>query len=164
MSIITRTLVAGVAMVLLRTPPVFPQAPSTPPPQAPPAVPEAPQAQTTPEAYSYDPDGRRDPFVSLQARGNDLRATSKRPDGIAGLLINEVTIRGIVRNRGSLVAMVQAPDTKTYLLHTADRLFDGVVKTINTDSVIFLQEVNDPLSLIKQREVRKALRAMEDGK
>jgi hypothetical protein len=30
--------------------------------------------------------------------------------------------------------------------------------------LIVIQEVNDPLSLVKQREVRKLLRSLEDGK
>jgi len=30
--------------------------------------------------------------------------------------------------------------------------------------LIVIQEVNDPLSLVKQREVRKLLRTLEDGK
>jgi hypothetical protein len=29
---------------------------------------------------------------------------------------------------------------------------------------VFVQQVNDPLSLVKQREIRKALRAPEEAK
>ena len=35
---------------------------------------------------------------------------------------------------------------------------------IAADSVLILQEVSDPLSLAKQREVRKTLRAVEEVK
>ena len=35
---------------------------------------------------------------------------------------------------------------------------DGTVHTITPESVVLMQEVNDPLSLQKQREVRKPLR------
>ena len=38
------------------------------------------------------------------------------------------------------------------------------MKAITADSVIFSQNVNDPLSLVKQREVRKYLRATQEGK
>ena len=39
-----------------------------------------------------------------------------------------------------------------------DRLMDGSVSTITAQAVVLMQEVNDPLSLEKQREVRKFLR------
>ena len=42
-----------------------------------------------------------------------------------------------------------------------DRLFDGSVKSIVQDKVVFSQEVNDPLSLVKQREIPKAVRSAE---
>ena len=43
-------------------------------------------------------------------------------------------------------------------------MFDGFIRTITADTVIFMQEVNDPLSLVKEREVRKALRGAEEGR
>jgi len=84
--------------------------------------------------------------------------------GLAGLTIGEATVKGVVKSQGRLVAMLQAPDNKTYIIHTGDKMLDGVVKAITTDSVVFAQDVNDPLSLVKQREVRKMLRAPEEGK
>jgi type IV pilus assembly protein PilP len=143
--------------------------PSAPPPQAPAQPPSPPPAQPPPakppEAYTYNPEGRRDPFVSLLFRGTDLRTTREsRPEGLPGLMINEVTIRGIIRSRTGFVAMLQAPDNKTYIVHQNDRLMDGSVKAITADAVIFSQDVNDPLSLVKQREVRKYLRVSQEGK
>ena len=46
---------------------------------------------------------------------------------------------------------------------TGDKLFDGSVKSINQEKVIFSQDVNDPLSLVKQREVSKPVR-QADGR
>ena len=110
------------------------------------------------EISTYDPQGRRDPFLSLLARGADDGASSSRPAGLSGLSINEVSLRGIVRSQGSVLAIVQSPDNKTYLMRGGDQLLDGVVKAVSTDAVVFLQEVKDPLSLVKEREVRKPLR------
>ena len=135
-----------------------------------PAQPAQPGAQPAPpplppESYSYDPQGRRDPFVSLLARGTDVTIDREtRPEGREGLGIGDVSIRGIVRTRNTFVAMVQGPDNKTYIIHTGDKMLDGVVKAITADSVVFAQDVNDPLSLVKQREVRKMLRGPEEGK
>ena len=36
---------------------------------------------------------------------------------------------------------------------------DGTIRAITNQAVVLMQEVNDPLSLEKQREVRKSLRA-----
>jgi Tfp pilus assembly protein PilP len=73
-------------------------------------------------------------------------------------------IRGVIQSGGSYVAMVQGPDVKTYIVHVNDRLLDGTVKSIGPQGLVIIQEVNDPLSLIKQREVRKGLRATDEGK
>lgn len=133
---------------------------------APPAQAGAQPAPPPPsESYSYDPQGRRDPFVSLLTRGTDVTVDrDAHPEGRAGLGIGDVSIRGIVRTRNTFVAMVQGPDNKTYIIHTGDKMLDGVVKAITADSVVFAQDVNDPLSLVKQREVRKMLRGPEEGK
>jgi hypothetical protein len=45
-----------------------------------------------------------------------------------------------------------------------DRLLDGTVRTITQDEMVLQQQVNDPLSLEKQREVRKVLRQTEEAK
>jgi type IV pilus assembly protein PilP len=146
-------------------PPQKPQ-PTPAPPQAPvaPAPAGAPGAAQAAEPYSYDPGGRRDPFVSLIARGSELRGPANRPAGLPGLLVGEVTVRGIVKGPKGFLAMITGPDKRTYIVHPNDRLFDGTVKAITEDAVIFAQDVNDPLSLVKQREVRKPLRAGQEGK
>jgi len=69
-----------------------------------------------------------------------------------------------MQSRGSLVAMVQGPDNRTYIVHQGDKLLDGTIKTIMPTGLIVVQEVNDPLSLVKQREVRKLLKSLEDAK
>ncbi|MFL6278921.1 MAG: hypothetical protein ACJ731_02320 [Vicinamibacterales bacterium] len=117
-----------------------------------------------PAPFTYNPDGRRDPFVSLVGKGNDPKLQGVRPAGVPGLLINEVSVKGIVRNSAGFVALIQGPDNKTYVVKAGDRLMDGSVKAIIQDAVVFSQDVNDPLSLVKQKEIRKALRAAEGGR
>jgi Tfp pilus assembly protein PilP len=148
---------------------------STPTPAAPPAAQTAeaaksaapaaaaakPAEQPATPAASYNPEGRRDPFVSLLGRGQDPRKAGERAAGVPGLLISEVTVKGIVRDRAGFIAMIQGPDNKTYIVRAGDKLMDGAVKSINQDGVIFSQDVKDPLSLVKQREVPKRVRATE---
>jgi Tfp pilus assembly protein PilP len=128
---------------------------------APPDV-ERPPAQ---DAYIYRSEGRRDPFLSLVNRAiAENRPPQRRPEGVRGLSFDEITLRGIFLGRNAPVALVQGPDTKTYQVHVGDRMYDAVVKAITADSLVVLQEVNDPLSLQKQRERRKTLRVAEEVK
>jgi hypothetical protein len=142
--------------------------PPSPAPQGaakPPAAKPTPSPSATPaqEGYGYRAEGRRDPFVSLLNRGFDPR--QRKADGLAGLLAGDVVLRGVLQNRGAFLAIVQGPDGKRqYIVHPNDRFADGVVKAISADSMLILQEVNDPLSLTKQREIRKTLRAVEEVK
>jgi hypothetical protein len=127
--------------------------PQTPPPAARPQT----RAAQTP-GWTYDPQGRRDPFVSLRNATTTASTTQNRPAGLAGVSVTEVIIRGIVRSGNEFLALAQAPDGRTFQLRRNARLFDGVVKQIGIDAVVFTQEVNDPLSLVKQREVRKTMK------
>lgn len=126
------------------------------PPAAPPAA--AKPAVEVPANWSYDPEGRRDPFESLLGRGRDPRSEASRPDGLAGVLIDDVTVRGIVQERDGFMATIRSADGKTYIVRPGDKLFDGSVKSILPDRVVFSQDVNDPLSLVKQREIPKPVR------
>ena len=154
-----------VAVLMLSAPfSVGVRAQQTPPTKTPQV--EAPtvsaQAQPAPAAasagFTYDPQGRRDPFVSLLTRGTDPKSMINRPPGLPGVLIGEITVKGIVRDRSGFIAMVQAPDNKTYIVRPGEKLMDGSVKSITPDTVVFSQDVNDPLSPVKQREIRKSVR------
>jgi Tfp pilus assembly protein PilP len=132
------------------------------PPNAQPAA--QPNAAPVAEAYAYDPAGRRDPFVSLVGTGTEPPSEVRKGGGVAGLSVTELAVRGVMQSRGSLVAMVQGPDNKTFIVHQGDKLFDGQIKSINPQGLVIIQQVNDPLSSVKQREVRKFLRAQEEAK
>lgn len=128
-----------------------------------PAQPTPPAGPTPPANYGYSFDGRRDPFVPLLGttgkKGN--APTEVRAEGIAGLVTDEVAVRGILQSQGRWVAMVSGPSGKVYTVRPGDRLADGTIRGITPQSVVILQQVDDPLSLEKQREVRKFLRGGE---
>ena len=136
----------------------------TPPATTPPATAAKPQPEAPAKPpYTYEREGRRDPFVSLIGRGTETPG-SNRPAGLGGMLINEVNLKGIVRSGAGYVAFLQGPDKKTYTVRPGQKLLDGSIKQITPDTVVFSQDVNDPLSLVKQREVRKTLRTSEEGR
>jgi Tfp pilus assembly protein PilP len=137
-----------------------PQKPTVTPPAGPPAV-ERPAGQ---EAYSYKVEGRRDPFLSLVNRATETRVMQKKPEGLRGVSFDDITLKGIFRAPGGLVALLLGPNGKTYRVRVGDQMYDAVVKAITADTLVVLQEVNDPLSLQKQRERRKTLRVVEEVK
>lgn len=157
----------AVSIVVLAVTVVAIAAPQTPAvPAAPPTAEAQAAAPPAVDTFTYNPDGRRDPFVSLLTKGGERHVPRPGQDleGVAGLAIDELTVRGIVSSPTGLVAMVQSPDRKTYLVRPNDKLLDGVVKSITAEGLVILQEVNDPLSLVKQKEIRKMLHGNEEGK
>jgi len=128
-----------------------------------PALAQMAPAPLPSEAYAYRAEGRRDPFVSLVRHGGDAQPAVRGP-GLAALGVNDIALKGVIRSEGAFVAMVQAPDNKTYLIREQDRLRDATVKAITGTHVVFMQQVTDPLSLVKEREVRKPLRSSEEAK
>jgi Tfp pilus assembly protein PilP len=133
-------------------------------PAAAPAQPKAaPAPAAPPENYTYQANGRRDPFLSLLGVGADARQ-GRRVEGPAGMSVADITVRGVLEIRGTLIAMIHGPDNKTYTVHQGDKLLDGTIRAITQQGLVIVQEVNDPLSLVKQREVRKFLRGLEEPK
>jgi Tfp pilus assembly protein PilP len=137
-----------------------------PPPASAAAKPEGPSTAAESPAYTYDAHGRRDPFVSLLRRGTetDRARVAARTGGVSTLEASEVVLKGTMQSRTGYVALVEATDRKTYIVKAGDRLLDGTVRTITADGMVILQQVNDPLSLEKQREIRKMLRQTDEVK
>lgn len=149
-----------------RTAPAPATAPAAAPATAPAPAPAAAVTPLEPQGYTYDPQGRRDPFVSLLRRGGDVPRASggTRPNGLAGLETSEVTLKGTIATEGTYVGILQGADNKTYIVRAGDKLLDGTIRVINPESMVIAQQVTDPLSLEKQREVRKLLRQTEEAK
>ena len=113
---------------------------------------------------NYQAEGRRDPFLNLLGTGPEPRPAARRAEGPASLALAEISVRGVVQSRDALVAMISGPDNKTYVVHQGDKLLDATIKSITAEGLVVVQRVNDPLSTVKQREIRKLLRSLEDGK
>ncbi len=134
--------------------------------QAPPATPAPPPEPidvTEGTGFRYEARGRRDPFVSL-ALGLDVLSPDVRPPGLAGMLIQEVSLRGIVKTVDGYIAMIQGTDNKSYFARHGERLYDGNIQSIDDARVVFRQEINDPLRIEKFQTVEKTLHPVEEGK
>ncbi|HEX9942324.1 MAG TPA: hypothetical protein VGG03_09930 [Thermoanaerobaculia bacterium] len=108
--------------------------------------------------FSYDPGNRRDPFKSLLAAPDRPEFRGPRPEGVPGLLIDEIDLTGIYRtSKGYVAQVVAANQKKSYLLKEGDQLYDGDVVAISRSEVVFKQIVQDPTALKPFREVVKSL-------
>jgi type IV pilus assembly protein PilP len=164
----------SLALLLAAQGALFAQAPA---PEGPPAA--EPQRsvldqelEPAPGGYSYNPQGRRDPFVSLM-RPVGPQGGKVRPQGLPGFLIQEVALKGVVKTQGGglgsaaqagYIAILQGTDGKSYFVTVGQRLFDGAIVAVDASSVSFRQEVTDPLSPVRTRDVRKTLYPTEEAR
>jgi hypothetical protein len=110
------------------------------------------------EGYYYDPGSRRDPFKSLLDARDRPFLRGPRPEGIPGLLVDEIDLSGIFLTSDGPVAQVRSADQdKSYLLRVGDQMYDGDVVSISGNEVVFKQIVDDPTALKPFREVVKKL-------
>jgi hypothetical protein len=77
-------------------------------------------------AVTYEPQGRRDPFVTVSVA---------REGG--GITVGTVRLVGVVQGRQGLLALVEAPDGIGYILRAGDIFGDGRVTGITVNSVTF---------------------------
>ena len=131
--------------------PVAPAAATAPGPKVPPLE---------PQGYDYNPAGRRDPFISLVRRTTQAAGTSAnpRPTGLGGLSIEQIRMTGVVKGRLGFSAIVKGVDNRTYYVKAGDELYDGKVRAVTADAMFLIQNVNDPLSVAKTREIKRLLR------
>jgi hypothetical protein len=106
-------------------------------------VEDPPPALSVPAGFDYKPSGRRDPFTNpipkpvVGSTGEEI-APVIRPDGLPGVLVSEVRLSGIIHssdhtmNKAMLVV-----GRNTYFAKKGDSLFDGVIKEIRLNEVVF---------------------------
>ncbi len=111
------------------------------------------------EYFSYDPAGRRDPFRSLLKGRNkpDELANQVRPPGLPGMMIEELSLEGIIDTPAGIMAFVLGRDNVSYIIRPGTKLYNGEVKDIQQDRVIFRQQVNDPKQTRPYEEVVRVL-------
>jgi Tfp pilus assembly protein PilP len=102
----------------------------------------APAARTTGDDPAST-DARRDPFVRPAIEESDAvppPEITPRAEGLAGLSIEEIAVRGVLVAQGRSVGFLQGPDRKHYVVRAGDRLRDGVVDMVIPDAVVVLPD------------------------
>ena len=108
-----------------------------------------------PASATYNSHGARDPFVTLiQPRRSAPNVPRIGGTGLQSFYVDDVLVTGIIRKGDERMAILQNVDRQSYVAKIKDRLADAVVKTIDAQSVTFV-EVAGPGG--RPREVRKLL-------
>ena len=121
------------------------------------------EALITGQSFSYNPEGRRDPFRS--PFGSKPGSGGKRPPGLAGMLVAEINLTGVVHDpRDGDVAVVMGSDNKGYFLRVGDEVYDGTIIAIDSrqGALTFRQQIDDPRMIKPYRDIVKRLVPLED--
>jgi Tfp pilus assembly protein PilP len=113
----------------------------------------------------YDDSGRRDPFVSLMTPKKSVAAqNASRPRaGLSSLSLADVSVKGIVRSGAAVLAVLEGPDGKSFVAHSKDKLQDAMVKSIDAEGVVFVEQQVDAGGAVRSRDIRKPLRPTTEG-
>ncbi len=100
---------------------------------------DLPPPLAVPQGYHYQPRGRRDPFVNpIPKPVTAVNAPIARPDGLPGVLVNELRVSGIIYAEDpSMKKAILTAGRKTYFAKQGDHLFDAVIKEIRPSEVVF---------------------------
>jgi hypothetical protein len=82
--------------------------------------------------------GHRDPFAE-PLRRNRARAEAARPRGLAGIGVDDLTLRGLVLIGGNYMAVLQSGTGRSHLLRGGETLFDGSVRSVTAEGVLIVR-------------------------
>jgi Tfp pilus assembly protein PilP len=114
-----------------------------------------------PGEFVYNPEGRRDPFWNL-LQGKSVKENREAIEGIAGLMIDELELEGIVFAQGVFKALLKGPDTRPYVVGIGDKVYDGEVVAMDKNSVSFKKSLTMALAGQKDRIIIKTLNPEEE--
>jgi hypothetical protein len=112
--------------------------------------------------YTYDPAGRRDPFIDLL-----IGIKAKGPTTPKGALtVGDAKVVGITQGKEGYTAIIVGADNKARFMKAGDKLYDGQIISIEKDRVIFRQdftEENPAAPGLRSKEVEKRLNPVQEG-
>jgi Tfp pilus assembly protein PilO len=110
---------------------------------------------------TYDSAGKRDPFqdpLAMTTVAGEPPGGIDRPAraGLASVPVGEVAVKGIARWGGTITAILEGPDRRTFVARPKDRLLDAVIVRMDERGVVFTTAVTgDPSAA--SAEIRKNL-------
>ena len=116
--------------------------------------PEAAQTVAPPPGFTYNPEGRRDPFKDLLT-GRDMRA--KTAIGEPQVFIDDLILFGIVKNKKTYTAMIGMPQGFPMFVNVGDKFTDGYVLSITESQVVLRKTHERGIPLIRPRDIVKEI-------
>jgi Tfp pilus assembly protein PilP len=77
-------------------------------------------------------------------------------------MLQETALKGVLKNIDGWIAVLEGPDRKGYFVRSGQRMHDGVILGIDASGITFRQEITDPLSPAKSREIRRSLSSSQE--
>ncbi|MBZ5564071.1 MAG: hypothetical protein LAP13_16825 [Acidobacteriia bacterium] len=121
------------------------------------------KVETTRKPGSTEIAGKRDPFkippAPVPGRPGEEGITGPLPPGNRGLVVGQLTLKGIVREDTSntMIAVVTNYTRRAYFLRVNDALYNGVVSRITPDAIYFKENTLDANGRVTSHEVVKRL-------
>ena len=112
--------------------------------------------------FVYKPRGRRDPFWNL-LMGKNVKIKREAREGIAGMLIDELVLEGILLKNKKYVALFKGPDGRPYDVKVGDSVYDGEVIKIDVNTVVFKRILTIALGGTKEKIITKRLMPDEEA-
>ncbi len=114
------------------------------------------------QVYSYNPEGRRDPFAPIVSR-EDKRARFDRPP-LERYSLNDFKLTAVLRGGFGDTAMVEAPDGKGYVIRvgTIIGLNKGIVKKITDNKIIVEEKFKNFSGGSERKEIAIELRKKQE--
>ena len=111
---------------------------------------------------SYDPSGRRDPFLPMLQLGQQAEPDANLPS-LQRVGLTELSLIGVLWGNYGYMAMVQTPDGKGYSIRRGTRIGpnNGVVSSITERGIIVQERFTDVYGNKQEREYVKLLHPKE---
>jgi len=111
---------------------------------------------------SYDPSGRRDPFLPMIQLGQQTEQDATLPP-LQRVGLTELSLIGVLWGNYGYTAMVQTPDGKGYSIRRGTRIGpnNGVVSSITERGIIVQERFTDVYGNKQEREYVKLLHPKE---
>ena len=116
--------------------------------------PGAAQTVAPPSGFTYNPEGRRDPFKNLLT-GRDMR--ERTATGEPQVFIDDLVLFGIVKNKNTYTAMIGMPQGFPMFVKVGDKFTDGYVLSITESQVVLRKTHERGIPLIRPRDIVKEI-------
>ncbi|MBN2205966.1 MAG: hypothetical protein JW742_01055 [Candidatus Aminicenantes bacterium] len=107
----------------------------------------------------YSPSGRRDPFKDLLA-GKEFKERAGAGE-ISELAIDDMVLKGIVKHRGKLTAILGGPQGFPLFVQTGTRFTDGYILSLTETQIVFRKVSERGMPLMRPKDIVKEIVAEE---